>query len=103
VLSTIIRQNSKCKDILLEIPYEIRTGKPPISFFGCVVRTTIRVLKSKIDDSLVIGLLRLLTEWIHESPNAAKKFMENTIDFLYVSCKFHFFVTLPVDGIGMFK
>ena len=78
VLSTIIRQNSKCKDILLEILYDVQTGRQPKPFFTCLVNTTIFAIKTRVQDFYVISLLRLLCEWMNGSSQTARKFMEQS-------------------------
>lgn len=83
ILITIIRQNQRCKDILLEIPYDIKIGSPSISFFHCLIKNCIQAIKSKSNENIIIGLLRLLCEWISGSSESALRFIENTNDFLF--------------------
>lgn len=90
LLSSIIRQNSKCKEILLEIPYEKRTGKPAVSFYGCIVRSAIQAIRQKVNEKINLSFLKLLCEWINGSPASAKMFMENSSNFLFVRLSFIF-------------
>lgn len=83
ILITIIRQNQRCKEILLEIPYDIKIGLTSISFFHCFIKNTIQAVKSKANEIIVIGLLRLLCEWISGSSESAIRFVEVTNNFLY--------------------
>jgi hypothetical protein len=82
ILSLIIRQSSKCKEILLEIPYEIKSTN--VSFFQCLIKSTIHAIKSKVDEKISIGLLQLLCEWISNSSESSVRFLENPENFLFV-------------------
>ncbi|KAL0478970.1 golgin candidate protein [Acrasis kona] len=73
VLSGVIRYNIKCRNILLEIPYEIRGGKPVATFYECLIKSLIKNLRK--EDYLVIGLLRLLCIWVYKSPESASRWM----------------------------
>eukprot|EP01080_Neovahlkampfia_damariscottae_P010789 gene10789-3406_t len=81
ILSLIIRQSSKCKEILLEIPYEIKSTN--VSFFQCLIKSTIHSIKSKVNEKISCGLLKLLCEWISNSSESSNRFFENTDHFLY--------------------
>jgi len=83
ILSSIIKKNDKCKDILLEIPYEVTKGKRPISFFECFVKATIQATRSRSHETLSLGLLQLLCYWLHGSSNSTRKFMQNTSNLLF--------------------
>ena len=82
-MSLIIRQSTKCKEILLEIPYEIKSTN--VSFFQCLIKSTIHSIKSKVDEKIICGLLQLLCEWISNSSESSLRFLENPENFLYVS------------------
>lgn len=86
LLSFVVRQNTKCKEVLIEIPYEKKTGKPTISFYECIVRAAAHAIKSKSEEENVIGLLRLLCEWVNASALSARVFLDNKNYFLAV-CK----------------
>ncbi|EFC44130.1 predicted protein [Naegleria gruberi] len=82
ILSSIIRQSTKCKEILLEIPYDAQTGAQPKPFFTCLVNAIVYAIKARIQDYYTIALLRLLCEWINGSSSSAKKFMEHSYSTL---------------------
>lgn len=84
LLDFVVRQNTKCKEVLIEIPYEKKTGKPTLSFYECVVRAASQAIKAKLEEENVIGLLRLLCEWVNGSALSAKVFLDNKNLFLAV-------------------
>ncbi|KAL9651633.1 hypothetical protein ABK040_001578 [Willaertia magna] len=79
ILNIIIRQNSKCKDILLEIPYQNN-----FSFFTCLIQLIIYLLKTNEEKNFyfTISLLQLCCEWINGSLQSTRKFLENIIHFI---------------------
>lgn len=83
ILRTILQQNEKCKSVLLEIPYEIKQGKPPITFFDCVVRSSIQAIRSRAEEVNCIGLLQLLCVWITDSQEAARRFVSLTSNVVF--------------------
>jgi len=105
VLSQILRQNNKCKDILLELPYEVNKGKRPIPFFECLIKATLQATKSRIHETLGLGLLQLLCYWISGSPASARSFMTNNSNLLFFlelvspKCTWEY-ATVHTQGLG---
>jgi len=83
LLYAILRQSRDVKMLLLEKPYENNFGKH-VPFFNCVVRCMQNAIQNNFDDTVKIGLLKLLCEWVYECTPVAVAFVEQSNSFMYL-------------------
>uniref|UniRef100_A0A6B2KY68 Vesicle tethering protein Uso1/P115-like head domain-containing protein n=1 Tax=Arcella intermedia TaxID=1963864 RepID=A0A6B2KY68_9EUKA len=82
MLSYILQDNRPCKERLLrlqlEIPKAESSGLPSDNLFTKIIKEVGKAIKIGADVQIQVGILRLLSVWIYDCPQAIQAFLQST-------------------------